>query len=304
MERGAPLKARSTPLAIAATLLAAILWGTSFNVNDIGLSQVGPATFVFLRFAIAGVVAVGALALLRRAKLHLLRAPWFWALAATNAAGFLLQYLGQTLTTPARTALFVNTSAFTVALIERAVYKLPLGVKRAAAILAGFSGAAVLIVGGDPGTLRGGRLVGDLLTLASGLAWSVYFVMNDRAVEREDPVHLAAWTFLATAACLAPALLLDPLLGARAFAVGPVGAAAILYSGVVTTALAFGLWTYGLTRLRASASAILLLVEILVATLLSVALGRETFGWMELAGAALLVAAVAGTSVLATHEKG
>lgn len=292
-------------VAIAATLAAAILWGTSFSVNDYGLRFVGPATFATLRFAIAAAVTLALLAFLRGLDLRLLREPWFWAMCAANASGFLLQYMGQLSTTPARTALFVNTSAFTVALLERAVFRVPLGWRRALAVLFGFAGAAILIVGGDPrDALQGGRLVGDALTLLSGFAWSVYFVLNDRAVERAQPLPLAAWTFAGTALLLLPSLALDPLLTDRApLEMTLPGALSILYAGTVTTALAFGLWTYGLTRLRASMSAVLLLVEILVASLVSVALGRESFGWVELAGAAVLVGAVVAASVLGDQSK-
>lgn len=289
---------------VGATLAAAMIWGTSFSVNDIGLDHAGPGLFAFLRFAIAGVVALGVLALLGRADLSLVRQRWFWALCAANALAFLLQYVGQTLTTPARTALFVNTSAFTVALIERVFYSMRLGPMRWAAIGVGFVGASILIVGGDPTGVATGRLVGDVLALLAGLVWAVYFVMNDRAVERADPIHLAAWTFTGTAAVLLAAPLLDPWLARpqAGEASATVAIAAILYSGVVTTAIAFGLWTYGLTRVRASVSAVLLMVEILVASLVSVALGRESFGWVELAGAALLVLAVTLASVVARAD--
>lgn len=286
---------------IAATLAAAILWGSSFSVNDVGLAHVGPGAFVFLRFALAGLVTVGILALLRRADARILRHGWFWGLCLANALAFLLQYAAQTTTTPARTALFVNVSAFSVALIERALFGMRLGAPRWIAIVLGFTGAGVLIASGEG--LGGGRAWGDALALLAGLVWSVYFVYNDRAVEREEPIHLAAWTFAGTALMLVWAPLLDPWLSTRATSgIDAAGVAAIVYSGVVTTALAFGLWAYGLTRIRASISAVLLLVEILVASLVSVALGRETFGWVELAGAGLLGSAIVVASVVARAD--
>ena len=297
------MKAGRTPAAgIAATLAAAILWGSSFSINDIGLTYVGPGLFALLRFALAGIAAVGLLAILGRANLNLVRQRWFWALCAVNALAFLLQYVGQTLTTPARTALFVNTSAFTVALIERVLYHMRMGPARWIAITLGFLGASILIVGGDPRNITGGRLTGDILALIAGFVWAIYFVMNDRAVARENPIHLAAWTFAGTATLLLAAPLLDPWLARDHTTWTPQGIPILLYSGIVTTALAFGLWTYGLTRVRASISAVLLMVEILVASLISVALGRETFGLVELAGAALLVAAVMIASTVARAD--
>lgn len=286
-------------VAVAATLGAAIVWGTSFSVNDLGLAHVGPATFATLRFLLAGAVTLAVAATLRRLDTGPLRSPWFWAMAAFNALSFLLQYLGQTLTTPARTALFVNTSAFAVALLERVFLRARLGPARALAILVGVGGAALLVTGGDLSALSGGRLAGDLLTLGAGLGWSAYFVMNRKAVGERDPINVVAWTFALTGVLLVPSLWLD----AEPLAMDAAGAAAIVYSGLVTTALAYALWTYGLTRLRASASAVLLLVEILVASLVSLALGRERFGWVDLGGAALLVGAVVAMSLISARDE-
>jgi drug/metabolite transporter (DMT)-like permease len=283
---------------VTATLLAATLWGTSFSVNDRGLAYVGPGWFVVLRFAVGGLVVAAVALVLRRLDLRLPRDPFIWALAAANATGFLLQYYGQTLTTPARTALFVNTSAFAVALVERYVLRKRLGWARVAAILAGCAGAVVLIVGEDPSRLRGGQLVGDLLELGAGLAWSVYFVLNDRAIATRDPVAVTAWTFLLSSLLALPVLLLDP----QPLAWSAPGAAAVLYAGVVTTAAAYGLWTYGLRGIRPSASALLLLWEILVASLVSLAIKRETFGAVELVGAALLLCAVVAMGLIAARE--
>lgn len=289
---------------IAATVLAAILWGSSFSINDIGLGHMGPGTFVLLRFTVAAVVTLAALAFFRGFDASLLRRRWFWGLCAANAAAFLLQYAAQTMTTPARTALFVNTSAFTVALIERVFFSMRIGPRRWVAIGVGFVGASVLLVGADLGALAPrGRLVGDVLAMLAGLVWAVFFVANDRAVERADPIHLTAWTFAGTAILLAAAPLLDPWLSrAPTTGLDRTALLAVLYSGVVTTALAFGLWTYGLTRIRASVSAVLLMVEILVASLVSIALGRESFGIVELVGAVLLVGAVVLASTVATQD--
>lgn len=283
----------TTQRAILATLAAAALWGTSFPVNDAGLAYVGPAAFAAARFVMAGIVALAALAALRKLETRLPRQRAIWLLAAANGLAFLLQYVAQTHTTPARTALFVNSSAFAVALMERILFGARLGPWRVGAIVAGVAGATLLIAGSDPRGLEGGQPLGDLLALAAGLVWAVYFVFTKRRVADEDPVALTGWTFALTGVLLLPFALFDP----RPLPSAPEGWAAVAYAGIVTTALAFGLWAYGLKRIRASTSAVLLLVEILVASLLSFAIGRESFGWIDLAGAALLCAALVVMSV-------
>lgn len=285
---------KGTTLGVAATVTAAAVWGTSFSVNDIGLHSVGPITFVVLRFAIAGVVVLAAALAMGRFSAAPARSLWFWGLALANALGFVLQYLGQQRTTPARTALLVNTSAFTVALLERFVLGRPLSAARWLLIAAGSVGAGILVVGGSTDALAGGQLWGDLLVAMSGLLWAVYFILNARAVERYDAVAVSGWTFALSALIAAPLLFLD----ASPLQVAPGGGWAVLYTGLATTALAYGLWTFGLKHLRPSASAVLLLVEILVASIVSLALHRETFGLVEIAGAVILVGAVVGMTLV------
>jgi len=281
-------------LGASATVAAAVVWGTSFSVNDFGLAHVGPATFVFLRFAIAGCLGLAILAATGRLSAAPLRVPAFWWLAAANASGFLFQYIGQTTTTPVRTALFVNTAAFFVAILERLFLRLRLGPSRVAAIAAGMLGAGLLLTGGDLASLRGGQLVGDLFALGAGAAWSVYTLLNQHAAARQDPHVVVAWTFALSAILLVPALLIDE----APLRIAPAAWGAILYSAVMTTGVAYLLWTYGLRYVRASASAVLLLVEILVAAMVSLGLGRETFGGLEIAGASLLVLSAVGVTWL------
>lgn len=284
---------RGIHLSVAATLLAAFLWGTSFIVNDEGLKHTEPATFATLRFVIAGAMGIAAMAAMRNMRWPLLRNKWLWGMAAANAAAYLLQYAAQTSTTPARTALLVNVSAFGVAILERFVFKERLGWRRIVALSVGVAGANLLIVGG--GNLEGGRLEGDLLALASGLAWAGYFVVNRQVLlKTNDLVGVTSWTFALTAIVLAPFLFFD----ARPLQADALGWAAIVYAAVLTTAVAFGLWAYGLRRLTATASSVLLLFEVLVATLLSFALGRESFTLLDGVGAVLLVAALAGMTLI------
>lgn len=284
---------RAIHLSVAATLVAAFLWGTSFIVNDEGLQHVEPATFATLRFVIAGVIGLAVMAATRNMRWPLLRNKWLWGMAAANAAAYLLQYAAQSSTTPARTALLVNVSAFVVAVLERFVFKERLGWPRIVALCVGVAGANFLIVGG--GDAAGGQLTGDLLALASGMAWAGYFVVNRQVLlKTNDLVGVTSWTFALTALVLLPSLFLDE----RPLQADALGWAAIFYAGVVTTAVAFALWAYGLRKITATASSVLLLFEILVATALSFAIGRESFTLVDGVGALLLVAALVGMTVI------
>lgn len=279
------------------TLGAAVLWGTSFPANDVGLDVLEPATFAFWRFAVAALAAVGLAAARGRWDASLGRDPAVWGLGAFNAAAFWFQYQGQVTTTPARAALFINLDVLWVALGAWLLLGEGLERDHGAAVALALSGALLLEVGGlgregltAAASLEGGLLRGDLLTLAGGLAWAGYFLWNDRELEGDrDTVSLLAWTFVATGVFLAPTVLAG---GGAPAPASRLGWAAVLYTGLLCTVAAYELWSMGLTSVTATASAVILVVEILVAAGIAAALGREAFSVMGLAGGVLVVAAI------------
>ncbi|HLE96125.1 MAG TPA: DMT family transporter [Candidatus Thermoplasmatota archaeon] len=295
------MKGPRVPVATAATLAAAALWGTSFIANDYGLLGADASTFAALRFAVAAASCWVVLAVVEPAAVR--AAPWRshlpWTLGGLTAAAFLLQYLGQEITTPARTALFVNANVFTVALLQLVVQRSrpPAGMIAFAAVAV--AGVAVLTLSSRDATLEGGSLLGDALAFGGGAAWAFYAIGAKRAVGSSSALALTTWTFTGAAIVLAPIA----VVGGDGIPTGAVAWAAILYTGLLCSTLAYVLWSWGLRGLSPTASAVVLLVEVPVATALSVALGLDRVTAATAAGAALLFAGVAGASVIEARSE-
>ncbi|MGQ0536894.1 MAG: EamA family transporter, partial [Methanobacteriota archaeon] len=99
-------------------------------------------------------------------------------------------------------------------------------------------------------------------------------------------------------------ILLSPILlwkagAAQAIATEPSKAAAILYLVVVCTLIAYGTWMWALSAIRATTSAIVLLVEVAVGTALGALLLHESFSVPAAIGALLLAA---GLAAAVLHE--
>ena len=165
-------------------------------------------------------------------------------------------------------------------LTRRAAWALAIGVTGTALFIAGPRGLADL-------ALR--FAAGVALALAASVAYAVYVVIAKASVARSAPLPLAAATFLAGALWLAPALLWAEPSARQMLAGWPL----LLYLGVVTTGLAYAAYTTGLTSVSAAAAGIVSLLEPLTATLLGVLLFEERLGAIGIAGAVLLLAAVA-----------
>jgi drug/metabolite transporter, DME family len=152
------------------------------------------------------------------------------------------------------------------------------------------AGTALLVVG--PRALdqvTGHFGLGALLALGAGVSYAVYAVAAKGLLARVTPLAVAAITFALAAVVLAPALLAEEA-PARALAAGwPL----FLYLGVGPTAVAYALFTAGLTRVPATAAGIVSLLEPLTATTLGLVVFGERLGAVGAAGALLLLLALA-----------
>jgi DME family drug/metabolite transporter len=163
----------------------------------------------------------------------------------------------------------------------------------AGALGVGIAGTALLIVGPRTGADVSARFAGGAaLALLAGLAYALSVVITKAALVRTPPLSLIAVSFAVGALAFAPALAAPEAI--RQLAAGWLW---LLYLGVVTTGIAYALYTVGLRHVSASVAGVVALLEPLTATLLGVLLFGERLGLLGAAGAALLLAAFVLLSV-------
>ncbi len=290
------MKGRRT--AVAATVLSGLLWGSSFVVVKLGLRTIDPYWFVFMRFAAASLIAVGYVAATGRlAGLSAaLRHPLVIWLGVTNAVGFMLQFKGQTLTTASKAALFVNSSTILVAIASWFVFRERLSRMKTAAIVLGMIGVIMVTTGGRFRLMLGAELAGDALIFGAAIIWTAFILLNKRIVAG----HIADVRVLTAAMVTVTALTALPL--AVVFGRGglPEFSGDLLvvgYTALFCTVLPFLLWTWGLKRISATGSCVILLVEIVFALALATAVLGERLSQGAALGAVLVVAAVAMMSL-------
>jgi drug/metabolite transporter (DMT)-like permease len=278
--------------AILLTLSAAVLWGTSFPANDLGLQATDPFTFMAVRFTLAFAASAAAALAWGGLDPRWLRDRRVWAVAGTSALGYQLQFIGQQLTPPGSAALMVNVGNLAVPLLAFLLLGERLGGAKLPATMLAAAGVVLVGSGGDLARLGGAPLLGLALTLAAGIAWAAVIVLNKVAVEGPRPLELTTWVIGLTALLSLPGVL---LLGSHQLPMQALAAAA--YTGLACTTLAFVLWSVGLRAMSSVVSGLLLFLEIVVALALSVALGLEALGPWKLAGAACILGAILLISV-------
>jgi O-acetylserine/cysteine efflux transporter len=272
---------------ILLALLVAAIWGFNFVVIRAGLGSMPPLLLAALRF----VVAAAPVALLARPAV-----PWprMVAIALTLFVGqFALLFSGMAVGMPPGLAsVALQAQAFCTVLIAAVALRERPRPRQVAGTLIAFAGlAAIASTVGSGGV----SLAGLLLTLGAAVSWGAGNVLL-RGVGKVDMLAMMVWL------SLIPPL---PLLGlawaidgrtallAAVANTGWLGAGAVLYIGVLSTLVGFGIWGSLLKRYPASTVApFALLVPIFGAGSAALVYG-ESFGPGRLAGMALILLGLA-----------
>src|SRR2546427_7583653 len=267
-------------------LLASILWGTSFPGSKLTVGIVDPLFLTFARTALGALLGLAVLAATRRLDVQVFRPPLVWALGAINAVGFELQNEGILLTTASKTALLVNVNVVIILLLMVLFFREAMTRLKVTGILIGTLGVVVVATKFDPAPLAGGQFAGDLFVFVAGVVWAFYVVGAKRMVDRGgDYVALTAG-ILSTTALLASL----PL-----FFVGwPLptngnGWLGIVYLGLVPTFTPLVLYVASMRTISPTISALLILLEVVVAAVLSFLFLRDPLDAYTLAGGALIL---------------
>jgi drug/metabolite transporter (DMT)-like permease len=190
--------------------------------------------------------------------------------------GFVFQYVGISYTTANRAALITNSNVAFTAFLSWSLYHEPMSSGNLLALPLSVLGLFLLVTGGDLTTLSGGQMMGDLLVLLAGLVWSFFLVINKDMVSRRSAhiSQMVPWVMLVTTVGLAPPAF---ILGDVARVAVPwEGWVAVAYTAILCTVIPYWLFARAQRFVGATLSALVLLIEVVVAVIASgLILGEE-----------------------------
>jgi drug/metabolite transporter (DMT)-like permease len=276
--------------AILLTIIAGILWGTSFPAIKIGLEYVDAITFVFLRFLIASIVMIIAVVASGNFELKISNKKLIIFLGLTNGVAYLLQYVGMNYTTAAKASLFVNLTTIWVVLISPKAIGEHFGKIKTLGIISGLIGLFLVTTNLNLEIMSEGQLLGDLIVILAGIVWAFFIVYNKILVDKEKGlIQSIIWILPITLIPTIPFVLVS---SSSIFQISIEGWLAIFYTAIFCWVIPYYLWLKGLKYISASTSTILLLTEILVATTISVILLEEIITAVTGIGAIFIIAAL------------
>ena len=279
----------------AMLLALSVLWGGSFFFNGVAVRELPSFTLVWLRVALAAVMLLGVLRLLGQ-RMPTRGAVWlaFFGMGLlNNVLPFVLIVWGQhRIASGLASILNATTPLFTVLVAHAMTPDEKLSPLKAAGVIAGFAGAAVMIGPDALGGLGTGVLA-QLACLAAALSYAFAGIFGRRFRRMGvPPLATAAGQVSASALMLLPVVLLIDRPWTLAMPHAATWAAVL---GVALLSTAFGYVLY--FRILAAAGATnLLLVTFLIpvsAILLGAALLGERLEPRHFLGMALIGAGLA-----------
>ena len=273
---------------LAAAVLAAIslIWGFNWVVLKVGVQYADPFEFLAWRFALAAACLFGAAAILGRpmrlTHVHEILVVGLLQTTATFALATWALKSGAV----GKTAVLNYTMPFWVTLLAWPVLGERPSPAQGVALAVGALGLFLLLQPiGTPG-------VPELLAVASGIAWGLGVVVTKRLQSRTriDTLSLIAWQVLFGGAALA---LLAFAFPGRSADWNRELVFALVYNGVLVSALGWFLWFWALARLEAGLASFGILAVPVLGALFSALLLGERPSATEWSGMALIVLALA-----------
>ncbi len=280
---------RGARIPVLMTVLAALLWATSFSVIKVGLRHIEPYSFLFLRFLVATALLAAMVLASGKARLlgRYLAGRYSFVLGLALAASFALQFRAQTEIPASTAAIIINSSTLLVAPLCVLILHERIGIRKAIALVLGIVGVYLITARSAGAGAGGATWLGNALISASAVSTALYIVVTKRALSRkmleELPLLTAvfAWSLPVYLALAAPRLGAGIRAGTEAWL-------AIIYLAVFTSALAFLLWARAIRRIGALTSSVVLLSELVFGVLIARVFLGEGLTAVAIAGCGLI----------------
>ena len=277
-------KARTAPV-VAATVAMIVIWGYSWVAMKIALRHAHPFDFSMLRVGI-GCVLLFALVAMRRGSLGLrdyrmalllglLQVALFVALSQ-----FALQYAG-----PGKTSVLVFTMPFWMIVFAHFIIHERMRGTQWLAVALGFAGLVLIVA---PWQLT--SIAGSLLAVAAGAVWAITAVLSKKwPTAASDPLLFTAWQLLFGFVALG---VLAAFFSDRPVEWVPEFVWTLAFCAVLATGIGWWLWTYVLANSPAGITGLNSLgIPVVAVTGSAIQLGERPPP-LELAGMALIAAAL------------
>lgn len=286
-------------------MMAGVLWGTTgIIVKAIyAVTTMGPVSVSLFRLLVA-LPFLAILVTMKRYDLSMTRRELmlFAGLGFCGLTVFVILYFASfKYTTVQHAAALLYTAPAFVALLSWIILKERMTRAKVTAVALSVLGALLIV-----GVLRGGQLfgsrtqIGDWLALASGLAYSSWYIFGKVLGRNREP---AVVCFVGMSFGALFLFLIAVATGALQIPNGAIAWELLALLGLVPTALAYLSYLAGLRLIEATRASIFAIIEPVTAVILGFLLLQETLSYDSLLGFALIVSSILLISLTANSTR-
>ena len=277
---------------------AFVLWGSQYVISKIALRTVPPVTLLALRYLVS-VPALFIVLRLRHALTPIKKGDWpiLFAIGFTGYfASFCLQMLGINRLTGSVSSLLGAMNPIFIPIL--AAFFLHERITPAKIACVALSMAGVVVIVGVDGTVDAS---GALLMLASVFLWSTASIIIRRVSGRYDPMQIALIAILCALPLTGGWSLIELQSAPCSFTLESV--LAVLYMGVLGTAVTHSLWNYSLRVMDASFCSMFYPMQPLVSSILGVLFLHEAVTPCFVIGALMICCGIVAAVISAKPRK-
>ena len=277
---------------------AFVLWGSQYVISKIALRTVPPVTLLALRYLVS-VPALFIVLRLRHALTPIKKGDWpiLLAIGFTGYfASFCLQMLGINRLTGSVSSLLGAMNPIFIPILATLFLHERITPAKIACVALSMAGVVVIV--GVDGTVDAS---GALLMLASVFLWSTASIIIRRVSGRYDPMQIALIAILCALPFTGSWSLIELQSAPCSFTLESV--LAVLYMGVLGTAVTHSLWNYSLRVMDASFCSMFYPMQPLVSSILGVLFLHEAVTPGFVIGALMICCGIVAAVISAKPRK-
>ncbi|MDO9152274.1 MAG: EamA family transporter [Paludibacter sp.] len=212
---------------------------------------------------------------------------YFFAAIFAISANQLPFFAGLSMTSPIDASIVITLLPILSMILAAIFIKEPLTLMKATGVIVGASGALILIINSHSTGLGSGNLFGNLIVFSAVTSFALYLVLFKSLISRYSPITSMKWMFLfgtiqSFPFCRHALMATDfSLLNTSAWII-------IVYAVVVATFIAYILIAIGQKTLRPTTLSMYNYLQPVVASLVAVYMGIDSFGIEKMLSAVLV----------------
>ena len=280
-------------IALISILVVVLIWGSAFTVSKVGVAELPPLFMALLRNAVATMALLPFYLAVRKKAVRQDPGPLPKGkiiLLGLTGITFFYSFFNISLTyTSAAMGSLIQGIMPLVIVVPAAVY---LKEKITPRVIAGIliSVAGVVMVGFIGQQNKSNSLLGNLLMAGSVCCWAAYTLIS-RSMNQFHPVPLTFFITLTGTLMLIPFALVEGW-GKPLPAISPNGWMAVLYLGIMSSAISYILYNQSLQTLTAAQAGNFLNLDPVIGSIIALIFLNESFSTLQYAGGGLVLLGV------------